>query len=395
MLLATPPPQPADPPLAPLYVAGDSHALSPSWRVVRWRGQPRVLVTGLKLWHLRDGADFFPKANFEAAAASLPDGADVVFAFGEIDCREGLLLAVERARYRDLAQAIDTVVDIYIRTLRRLAARRRFNILVPPVLPETRAVVKQFNAALRRAVERASPVLAWLDFFEQLLTPAGDALADGLALDGTHLNPQYVRLTAPRKLTIKPLRTAPKLPANFEQATWAKLLDAVRAVHGKRAVNHSLEELYRGVEDMCVQHMAARTYDKLQAECEAHVEASIEALQTPDTSAFLSLVHGCWSAHCEEMLTLHSIFLYLDRTYVMQSAARRSLWEMGLHSFRAQLSARPEVLAKLRDGVLASIERERGGDQVERSLLAELLRMLYDLGLYQRHFEEQFPSVKT
>ena len=143
---------------------------------------------------------------------------------------------------------------------------------------------------------------------------------------------------APRKLTIKPLRTAPKLPANFEQATWAKLLDAVRAVHGKRAVNHSLEELYRGVEDMCVQHMAARTYDKLQAECEAHVEASIEALQTPDTSAFLSLVHGCWSAHCEEMLTLRSIFLYLDRTYVMQSAARRSLWEMGLHSFRAQLS---------------------------------------------------------
>ena len=38
------------------------------------------------------------------------------------------------------------------------------------------------------------PALAWLDFFEQLLTPAGDALADGLALDGTHLNPQYVRL---------------------------------------------------------------------------------------------------------------------------------------------------------------------------------------------------------
>ncbi|EOD30458.1 hypothetical protein EMIHUDRAFT_468368 [Emiliania huxleyi CCMP1516] len=200
---------------------------------------------------------------------------------------------------------------------------------------------------------------------------------------------------APRKLTIKPLRTAPKLPANFEQATWAKLLDAVRAVHGKRAVNHSLEELYRGVEDMCVQHMAARTYDKLQAECEAHVEASIEALQTPDTSAFLSLVHGCWSAHCEEMLTLRSIFLYLDRTYVMQSAARRSLWEMGLHSFRAQLSARPELLAKLRDGVLASIERERGGDQVERSLLAELLRMLYDLGLYQRHFEEQFLAASS
>ena len=55
-------------------------------------------MTGLKVWHLRDGSEFFPKANFESAVASIPDGADTIFAFGEIDCREGLLLAVERAR---------------------------------------------------------------------------------------------------------------------------------------------------------------------------------------------------------------------------------------------------------------------------------------------------------
>jgi hypothetical protein len=132
MLLATPPPQPADPPLAPLYVAGDSHALSPSWRVVRWRGQPRVLVpvlvTGLKLWHLRDGADFFPKANFEAAAASLPDGADVVFAFGEIDCREGAPpAAVERARRPPLDSPSLARAPPF-----RLAARRRAGALPRP-----------------------------------------------------------------------------------------------------------------------------------------------------------------------------------------------------------------------------------------------------------------------
>ena len=37
----------------------------------------------------------------------------------------------------------------------------------------------------------------------------------------------------------------PKLPANFEAETWAKLEDAVDAVHGKRTVACSLEELYR------------------------------------------------------------------------------------------------------------------------------------------------------
>jgi lysophospholipase L1-like esterase len=167
---------------------------------VHWGDTPRLLVpalvTGLKAWHLRDGSDFFPKANFESVVKSLPDGADVIVAFGEIDCREGLLLAVERARYANLDEAISTVVGIYVTVLRKLAAKRRFRIMVhpvPPVLNETRAVVVQFNAALQRAVEAAAPTLAWLDFFGALLAPSGEALAEGMALDGTHLSPDYLR----------------------------------------------------------------------------------------------------------------------------------------------------------------------------------------------------------
>jgi hypothetical protein len=37
----------------------------------------------------------------------------------------------------------------------------------------------------------------------------------------------------------------PKLPADFEETTWAKLQAAVRAVHSKSPVSCSLEELYR------------------------------------------------------------------------------------------------------------------------------------------------------
>jgi hypothetical protein len=36
----------------------------------------------------------------------------------------------------------------------------------------------------------------------------------------------------------------PELPANFEEATWCKLRDCVTAVHCKRPVSCSLEELY-------------------------------------------------------------------------------------------------------------------------------------------------------
>ena len=44
---------------------GDSHSLSPGWRTLQHRGAQRMLqpmlVTGLKMWHLRDDSRFFPK----------------------------------------------------------------------------------------------------------------------------------------------------------------------------------------------------------------------------------------------------------------------------------------------------------------------------------------------
>ena len=43
------------------------------------------------------------------------------------------------------------------------------------------------------------------------------------------------------------------------------------------------------------------------------------------------------------MLTVRSIFLYLDRTYVISTTGVKSLFEMGLHLFRLHLATHPEV----------------------------------------------------
>ena len=88
------------------------------------------------------------------------------------------------------------MVAIYVSRLTSLASSRSFRVLVhpvPPVLDATRHIVKLFNTSLRKAVQ-AKPSLHWLDFFGGLLSPDGEALADGLALDGTHLHPSYVSL---------------------------------------------------------------------------------------------------------------------------------------------------------------------------------------------------------
>mmetsp|Transcript_1483 Transcript_1483/g.3594 ORF Transcript_1483/g.3594 Transcript_1483/m.3594 type:complete len:145 (+) Transcript_1483:346-780(+) len=132
---------------------------------------------------------------------SLPDDAQVVMLFGEIDCREGLLLAEEKCKYDSLEEGINATVDIYLGVLRRLVGRgmELFVHPVPPVLNETRHVVMPFNAALRRAILSASKEagmdgrLHWLDFLDELLTPDKSKLEPSLEFDGTHMSPSYVR----------------------------------------------------------------------------------------------------------------------------------------------------------------------------------------------------------
>lgn len=86
-----------------VYVCGDSHTLATAWREIQVHGQSTLLrpalVTGLKHWHLRKESTFYPKLHFWRVLESIPHRAKVVFLFGEIDCREGILLAVEKCKY--------------------------------------------------------------------------------------------------------------------------------------------------------------------------------------------------------------------------------------------------------------------------------------------------------
>eukprot|EP00753_Platysulcus_tardus_P021034 PLAT8591.1.p1 GENE.PLAT8591.1~~PLAT8591.1.p1 ORF type:complete len:738 (+),score=309.97 PLAT8591.1:37-2250(+) len=195
-----------------------------------------------------------------------------------------------------------------------------------------------------------------------------------------------------KKMVIKPFKVKPKLPADFEERTWAELLTAVRAVHSKLPISASREELYRSVKDLCIHKMAAGLYSKLQAVCDEHIGAQLEALegQTPEHVAFLMLVEGTWKEHCEAMTLVRQIFLYLDRTYVIQSAdvAVRSLFDMGLALFRKHLQAHVEVAAKLLAGMLHLVQRERTGEAVNRTLLRSLTRMYHSLNLYSAAFAQ-------
>jgi len=126
----------------------------------------------------------------------VPDGAKVIFLFGEIDCRESFLVSVEKCRYENVVEAASVAIDIYIQALVELQKTCKFQIFVHPVnsvLNETRVVVRLFNEILARKLKQF-PALHLLDFADRLLTDDKEALKKEYELDGTHLNPSYLPL---------------------------------------------------------------------------------------------------------------------------------------------------------------------------------------------------------
>ena len=79
------------------------------------------------------------------------------------------------------------------------------------------------------------------------------------------------------------------------------------------------------------------------------------------------------------MIMIRSIFLFLDRTYVLQNSTLPSIWDMGLKLFRNYIISDKMVQTKTIDSILLLVEREWSGEVVDRSLLRSLLGMLSDL----------------
>ncbi|NWI09133.1 CUL4B protein, partial [Crypturellus soui] len=206
-----------------------------------------------------------------------------------------------------------------------------------------------------------------------------------------------------KKLVIKNFKDKPKLPENYTDETWQKLKEAVEAIQNSTSIKYNLEELYQAVENLCSYKISANLYKQLRQICEDHIKAQIHQFREyPFLKSwqakilfawhvlFLKKIDKCWQDHCRQMIMIRSIFLFLDRTYVLQNSMLPSIWDMGLELFRTHIISDQKVQNKTIDGILLLIERERNGEAIDRSLLRSLLSMLSDLQIYQDSFEHRF-----
>lgn len=77
-----------------------------------------------------------------------------------------------------------------------------------------------------------------------------------------------------------------------------------------------------------------------------HMSSSCCSCSPPPPCVYVHVspqVSSMWEDYCSQMLLIRSIFLYLDRTYVMTLPGLRSLVDTGLVSLRQHLAAHPKV----------------------------------------------------
>jgi len=212
---------------------------------------------------------------------------------------------------------------------------------------------------------------------------------------------------------IKPLKKQPLLPSTFLIQSWTQyLLPSIHAIYNSQSSQIPYQILYNKVEDICQNKQSSDLYTLLYDTCNIHIESLIHRLNSASISTheFLKSVNKTWNDHCQEMITIRSIFLYFDRTYLpfkSQSGSNlgsgfmreingrqseitvRSVWDLGLYLWRLHLDGNVEVEEKLIDGMLELIDSERscgkGGEELV--LIKSLVRMVSAVGLYGDLFE--------
>ncbi|KAI8908337.1 ubiquitin-protein ligase, Cullin 4 [Gorgonomyces haynaldii] len=188
----------------------------------------------------------------------------------------------------------------------------------------------------------------------------------------------------PKKLVIKGFKK-PVQQQNAEQV-WNILETSIDAIHHKRAVPYSLEELYRHVENLCYQKHQDLIYKRLSLKLNDHAFQLLVSLkETLNQDNVLGQLVQAYSRYCQQLLMIRNVFLYFDRTFLL---SKQNLWDLGLDLFRNTVLGDPSLKQMHLTALLSEINQIRDGRQSEH--VQSNTKMLLDLSIYFTSFESQF-----
>ncbi|KAJ2614741.1 hypothetical protein H4S08_001565 [Coemansia sp. RSA 1365] len=196
-----------------------------------------------------------------------------------------------------------------------------------------------------------------------------------------------------KKLVIKGLQSLPTIPPTYKTDTLERLRSAVHAIQQNQSTPQGLEELYRDCESLCLHNFASEVYSMLRTEFVRYTQQCLSHIDSqPDvsaTSSVLEQVRRFWEDYTQQLSMIRCIFLYLDRTYALNTASIESLWALGLSALRQHL-ANTNMKSRLIRLFIGETIKERNGQTIDSLSLASICKMFVDLGLYSQFLQPSF-----
>ncbi|KAL4941066.1 hypothetical protein BDV06DRAFT_212966 [Aspergillus oleicola] len=206
--------------------------------------------------------------------------------------------------------------------------------------------------------------------------------------------------TGAKRLVVKNLRTGPRLNQDlYFDRVWGQLDAALSAIFSGGKPEISLEELYKGAENVCRQGRAAELFKRLQERCRGHVTGKlhgslVEKAQLASNVDTLRSVVEAWKVWQSMLVTVRWIFYFLDQSFLLHSKEHAMVREMGLIQFRQHIYSDSVLRDKILRGAcdLVAADRSEQSMVADSSLLRNAMELFHALDVYVSGFEPALVS---
>ncbi|KAL3351536.1 hypothetical protein AABB24_019887 [Solanum stoloniferum] len=148
--------------------------------------------------------------------------------------------------------------------------------------------------------------------------------------------------------------------------------------------------LFNTIYNMCTQRYphdySQQLYEKYKEAFEEYINSTVlSSLREKHNEFMLRELVKRWENHKVMVRWLSRFFHYLDRYFIARKSLP-SLNEVGLTCFCDLVYQ--ELKSKARDAVIALIDQEREGEQIDRALLKNVLGIFVEIGMGEMEFYE-------
>ncbi|GJT95822.1 cullin 3 [Tanacetum coccineum] len=152
----------------------------------------------------------------------------------------------------------------------------------------------------------------------------------------------------------------------------------------------------RNAYNMVLHKFGEKLYSGLVSTMTSHLKEIALSIEASQGDLFLEELDRKWTEHNKALQMIRDILMYMDRTFI-PSTHRTPVHELGLNLWRDNIVHTVKIQLRLKDTLLELVQKERGGEVINRGLMRNIVKMLMDLGssVYQEDFEKPFLVVSA